>query len=145
MSGEGWSPFVTAVEDRFRFLESHDYGPPRVSTTPRECTIVYWGAGDRDQARANVAVYHDRGSEPWIQIVPLAMTAPDGSTRSFGLNEAIAVLSPAHDQQRPKRKHPLSEADEHAWLDWYARFLEAHLDAVTRPSPDLLDAIEAAR
>jgi hypothetical protein len=137
---ERFAPYVRAVRERFGFLESRGYGAARVSIGPRECTIVYWG----DDGRANVALYNDLGGEPWAQIVPLSMTRADRTTRTFGLNEAIAVIAP--DLEAPARKPtPLAESDERAWLDWYAGFLETHLDEVTRTSPELLDAIEARR
>lgn len=137
---EQFATYVRAVREHFDFLESRGYGAARVSIAPRECTIVYWG----HDGRANVALYNDLGSEPWVQIVPLNMTRADRSTRTFGLNEAIAVIAP--DLAAPvKKPTPLDESEERAWLDWYAGFLETHLDAVTSPSLELLDAIESRR
>jgi hypothetical protein len=143
-SSDGWderfAPYVRAVHERFDFLQRHGYGAARVSVVPRECTIVYWG----DDDRANVALYNDLGGEPWVQIVPLNMARADRTTRTFGLNEAIAVIAPDLEPP-PKKPIPLDERDDQAWLDWYAGFLEKHLDAVTRPSSELLDTIEARR
>ncbi len=103
--------------------------------------VVYWG-----EQGVNVAVYHDRGGAPWVQIVALRMSRADGTTRTFGLNEAMEIL----DSDRAATAPPVEGADfdpviEQAWLEWYAGFLAEFADVVLPPSAALLETIEAAR
>jgi hypothetical protein len=130
---------IDAAFERLSFLAPLGYAPPRLSVSARECSIVYVCDG-----RATIAVFDDRGSEPWMQIVPLWMTRADGTTRTFGLNEAFAVLSPQLHDSRP-RSWSKNSASIREWIDWYGRGLEDHLDAISRPSDSLLDLIEARR
>jgi hypothetical protein len=138
-SHHGFADLVDAVRERFALLHAVGYAEPSLSITVRECHLVYTCEG-----RATIAVLDDRGSEPWVQVVPLWLTQPNGSTRTFGLNEAIAVLAPAIEGARPA---PWSAGNRHprAWIEWYGLALERHLDAITRPSSALLDQIEARR
>lgn len=140
---ERFQPYVDAARELFAFLEASGYGAPRVTIRPRECVIVYWPE-DRESGRANVALYNDLGGEPWVQIVPLTMARADRSTRTFGLNEAMALLAPGREAP-PKKAPPLAESDERAWLAWYADFLAERLDEITKPAATLLDAIESSR
>lgn len=139
--GAAFGRYIEEIRGRFAFLERRGYGAPRVSATQRECTVVYWG-----NDRANVALYNDSGGAPWVQIVPLSLSRADGSTRTFGLNEAIALLDPAHHAKRPNAPASSSDhAQEDAWLQWYATFLADHFDEVLSPTTELLAAIEGAR
>ena len=133
--------YVQRVRASFGFLEQRGYGPPRVCVRGRECTVVYWG-----EQGVNVAVYHDRGGAPWVQIVALRASRADGTTRTFGLNEAMAIL----DSDRTATAPPVDGAGfdpaiERAWIEWYAGFLAEFADALLPPSAALLETIEAAR
>lgn len=102
---------------------------------------MYWGASG-----TNVAIFHDLGGPPCVFVVPLPMRRADGSTRSFGVQEAVAVLAPTYEGQRPG---PWQAGwDRHldpAWLDWYADFLRERAAALLNPSRSLLDRIDARR
>ncbi|HET6610381.1 MAG TPA: hypothetical protein VFG83_00255 [Kofleriaceae bacterium] len=125
---------MAMVDASFAFLRERGFGEPRVTGSERECTIVYWGP-----TRTNIAIYNDVGSEAWVQIVPLDLVDSDGSTRTFGLNEAAAILEP--ENEPPASTNPVTDSAQRAWLTWYARLLEAHFDELVPPSPTLLDAM----
>lgn len=138
----GFADFIEAVRQCFAFLAEHGFDEPRIHLwPPRECTLVYWGTDG-----VNVAVFHDLGGPPQVQIVPLRHSRADGSTRSFGLGEAVAELAPRLNRQRPGSG--VAGWERHldtAWLEWYAGFLRAHAADVLAPAPALLDRIEARR
>lgn len=129
---EGYAPFIAATRERFAFLEESGYRAPEVFVTAPECTIVYKGGG------ATIAVRTEYVDAPWVQVVPV-----EAPNRSFGLNEAMRLLAPAEEPAR--EKPPFSEALWRAWMEFHAAFLESHLDEITKPSPELLDRIEARR
>lgn len=130
----GWEAYVALVRRHLHFLEDHGYAEPRVWTAMRECSIVY-----RSDARAIIDVLDDFGSEPIVRVVPRDLVNRHGSPRSFGLREAAPVIAPGFGPAPPQ------ERDVDAWFRWYASLLRGYLDAITRPSPSLLDAIEARR
>jgi len=102
--------------------------------------------GDRETL-ANVAIYHDLGSEPMVLIVPLWLNNELGATRSFGLHEAVAVLDPQYADNRPPWPGSANETSilEYEWIAWYAGFLKDYLLKIISPSHELITVIEANR
>jgi len=140
-SDSSFPAYIEAVISRFGFLLAEGYDRPRISVRDRECAIVYWGRN-----KPIIAIYHDMGGPPYVEVVPLDYLRGDGSVRSYGLAEAMPILTPVHDgppELSERWYHRLSAICP--WLDWYAAFLQTHVQAIIHPSCEFLDAIERRR
>lgn len=132
----GYAPYIDRCRMGFAFLErEHGYGFPEANVTPPEFSIEW-----RKPGRA-VTIVTEYYLPPFLQIYP------GDPYRTFGLNEAAAVLEPEILTRHPEVSGgSLVHPDEFGRiLDVWSAFLRAHAEEILGDPGPLFDRIAALR